>query len=169
MQTKGKKMKFKKVLPYKLRRVLPILGFAGATLAGCSKDDEPAIQQHDTVYNWGRFDISQVWPTDNINASADSVEVRRVILQLNDSQWGSDKDGKYGLDDRWILDEYVTPIWNNIKESNRHKVMFRGDAWNVSKPITPEDWRAFDSLENVYGIYHKYSEIIKVGNVQHQH
>ena len=35
-------MKLNKVLPYKLARVLPILGIAGASLfAGCSKEDEP--------------------------------------------------------------------------------------------------------------------------------
>lgn len=156
MQTKGKKMKFKKVLPYKLRRVLPILGFAGATLAGCSKDDEPTIQQHDTVYVWGRDDVSQVWPTDNINASADSVQVRRVILQMNDTRWGSDVNGVGGADDCWILNEYVTPLWDNIKESNRHKVIFKGPAYNVEKPTTDEQKQAHYILENNFGIFHAY-------------
>ena len=35
-------MKLNKILPYKLARVLPILGIAGASLfAGCNKEDEP--------------------------------------------------------------------------------------------------------------------------------
>ena len=35
-------MKLNKILPYKLSRVLPILGIAGASLfAGCNKEDEP--------------------------------------------------------------------------------------------------------------------------------
>ena len=43
-------MKLNKVLPYKLARVLPILGIAGASLfAGCSKEDEPPHDETQTA------------------------------------------------------------------------------------------------------------------------
>ena len=38
-------MKLKKVFPYNIKRALPVLGLAGASLfmAGCNKDDEPTV------------------------------------------------------------------------------------------------------------------------------
>ena len=44
-------MKLKKVFPYNIKRALPVLGLAGASLfmAGCNKDDEPTVPTMDLV------------------------------------------------------------------------------------------------------------------------
>lgn len=75
-------MKFMKTLPYKLKRVLPILGIAGASLlAGCNKDDEPTPPGlHDTVYTWPYL---QDIPVVDVCMSADSANVRYVMLQYD--------------------------------------------------------------------------------------
>ena len=75
-------MKFIKTLPYKLKRTLPILGIAGASLlAGCNKDDEPTPPGlHDTVYTWD--DVLNI-PIVDVCMSADSANVNRVILMYD--------------------------------------------------------------------------------------
>ena len=56
-------MKLNKVLPYKLARVLPILGIAGASLfAGCNKEDEPTRDVEITFVAGGPSDIIQKNP-----------------------------------------------------------------------------------------------------------
>ena len=56
-------MKLNKVLPYKLARVLPILGIAGASLfAGCSKEDEPPHDVEITFVASDPWDIIQKNP-----------------------------------------------------------------------------------------------------------
>lgn len=45
-------MRFKNVVPYKLKRLIPMLGLAGATmLGGCSKDDDPMHDVEIVFYN----------------------------------------------------------------------------------------------------------------------
>ena len=75
-------MKFIKTLPYKLKRILPIFGIAGASLlAGCNKDDEPTPPGlHDTVYTWTMDDMLHI-PIADVCMSADSANVNRVILR----------------------------------------------------------------------------------------
>lgn len=74
-------MKFIKTLPYKLKRTLPILGIAGASLlAGCDKDNEPDMGLHDTVYKWPYL---QDIPVVDVCMSADSANVRYVMLQYD--------------------------------------------------------------------------------------
>ena len=75
-------MKFRKIIPYKLKRIIPMAAIAGATLipnASCTK--EPP--QHDTTYVWGYGNWKNVRPANRVAASADSVNVRYVYL-LND-------------------------------------------------------------------------------------
>ena len=56
-------MKLNKVLPYKLARVLPILGIAGASLfAGCNKEDEPTRDVEITFVVRDPWDIIQKNP-----------------------------------------------------------------------------------------------------------
>ncbi len=56
-------MKLNKVLPYKLARVLPILGIAGASLfAGCSKEDEPPHDVEITFTSEDPWDVIQQNP-----------------------------------------------------------------------------------------------------------
>ena len=44
-------MKLKKIFPYNIKKALPVLGLAGASLfmAGCNKDDEPTVPTMDLV------------------------------------------------------------------------------------------------------------------------
>jgi len=151
-------MKFTKILPYKLRRALPILGLAGATIAlnGCSKDDEQ-ITQHDTVYTWGCDKYSEIWPTDKINASADSVQVRFVILKNDGAAWGSDVNGKAGAPDSFILNSVILPVEAKIKQQNMKKVMWQGELVNVNKATTPEEIDAFNELE-ARGLKHTWTK-----------
>ena len=102
-----------------LKRALPVLGFAGATLFTSCEKDEPTIPLHDTTYVWGANNMTQIFPTDNVVASADSTSVRTVYLH-SDGVWG------------WVLNmtelrEWVLePVLNDIPEHNRHKIKGSG-------------------------------------------
>lgn len=45
-------MQFKKTIPYKLKRLVPMLGLAGATLFTACEKDEPIGPKHDVVLNF---------------------------------------------------------------------------------------------------------------------
>ena len=63
-------MKLNKVLPYKLARVLPILGIAGASLfAGCSKEDEPTRDVEVTFTQHDLWDVIQITPDGTFEVS----------------------------------------------------------------------------------------------------
>jgi len=115
-------MKFTKILPYKLRRVLPILGLAGATIAlnGCSKDDEQ-IAQHDVVYTWGAKNFSEIWPTDNLIESAKRRDVRNVILQSDGKSW------RYAFNEQEILDDYLNTLMRMIPTEYHYKFIGGGE------------------------------------------
>ena len=91
----------KKVLLYRIRRAMPILGLAGASLlpCACSKDKEPVNPEQpvapvDTVDN--RYDVTVNWGystylerlTPTIAAAAANPDVRYVILESDGSNWG---------------------------------------------------------------------------------
>ncbi len=156
-QTKGETMAFKNILPYKLKRLLPILGLMGATLTGCDKDEyyiivppcqcpqqpgdkddsddnkdpgtenpgddenpgtedpKPEIKTHETTYVWGRIRTNNEL-IKNICASADSVEVSRVILANDGDTFGNTMSEKY------IKEFYIDYIINKVTPENRHKL-----------------------------------------------
>jgi hypothetical protein len=60
-------------------------------IAACKKDDPaPALQQHDTVYAFDTYQWGKVlYQNPNITASADSAEVRHVILRAT-GDWSTD-------------------------------------------------------------------------------
>lgn len=123
-------MRFTKKVPYKLKRLIPMLGLAGATLlpTACEKDDE--ISMHDTTYMWGRNYWDEVWPADNVCASADSVQVRHVILRNNGSYWGD----AYTCED---IRKELTNIINNVTPANRHKLKGSGKLSAVKEGGDP--------------------------------
>ena len=95
------------------KSVLFLLALAGSALfAACEKDDEP---QHDTTYMWGRNYWDEVWPADKVRASADSVQVRYVILKNNGSYWGD----AYTAED---IRKELTNIINEVTPANRYKL-----------------------------------------------
>lgn len=72
-------MRFTKTVPYKLRRLIPMLGLAGATLfTACSKDDEP---QHDVELKFFQGYAEEIEP-DIIKQHADDPSVRTIYLSL---------------------------------------------------------------------------------------
>ena len=103
-----------------LKRALPVLGFAGATLFTSCEKDEPTIPLHDTTYVWGRNNMAQLFPTDNVVASADSTSVRTVYLHSDGAPWG----GAFNMTElrEWVLE----PVLNDIPEHNRHKIKGSG-------------------------------------------
>ena len=124
-------MKFKKIMPYKIKRLIPMLGLAGAAMVmpGCEKTP---IQQHDTVYMWGAGDWKNIWPADNIRASADSAEVRYVILKNDGNGFAPNiKDYEVKTDLERVLFE--------VDAKNRHKVRGKGDLYHLT--ITNDEYR----------------------------
>ena len=128
-------MKFKKIMPYKIKRLIPMLGLAGAAMVmpGCEKTP---IQQHDTVYMWGVIDWTNIWPADNVRASADSAEVRYVILQNDGNGFTNIYDYELKSDLERVLFE--------VDAKNRHKVRGGGDIWHLT--LTNDEYRKW--LEN---------------------
>ena len=114
-------MKFKEIVPYKLRRALSMATIAGATLmpAGCVNiNQEKTTPTHDTTYVWGENDWSQIWPADKVAASTDSASVRYVYLLNNGVSFKA---------------RSTTSIWYNLNNvincatpKNRHKIRGAG-------------------------------------------
>jgi len=117
-------MKFKKIMPYKIKRLIPMLGLAGAAMVmpGCEKTP---IQQHDTVYMWGVLNWDNIWPPQNIYASADSVQVKNVILKLDKN----DNDFEH-LDDEFLYKNMIA-IWAGLSPEKQEKLSLDGTAKNL--------------------------------------
>ncbi len=121
-------MKLKQTLPYKLKRAVPILGLAGASLfTAC---EEPYLQ-HDTVYNWNIDNMLTALSSSQIRASADSATVRYVILNYNA------KPGLGGylscLGTRLMIQEHI----DSVSPANQHKV--RGSGTLGCSGVEPAD------------------------------
>ncbi len=72
-------MRFVNVVPYKLKRLIPMLGLAGATLlGGCEKDDDP-IQMRDVNAFFNVDDFSEIKP-ENIKKIAAEPDVRTIYM-----------------------------------------------------------------------------------------
>ena len=88
-ETKGRKMKFRRVQSYKLRRLFPMLGIAGiATLGtvGCEKEDDFKTQirtetKHDTVYVKKTDTINSV-KSDTIYLPGDTIYTPRDTIYI---------------------------------------------------------------------------------------
>ena len=108
-----------------------MLGLAGAAMVmpGCEKTP---IQQHDTVYMWGVTNWKNLWPADNLRASADSAEVRYVILKNDGNGFAPNiKDYEVKTDLERVLFE--------VDAKNRHKVRGKGDLYHLT--ITNDEYR----------------------------
>ncbi len=108
-------MKLKQTLPYKLKRIVPILGLAGASLFTACEEPDP---RHDTVYNWRFSDYGDILPPDKVVASADSALVRNVILQY-DHPVGEYCFDVYGR-------RAIQQVIDATSPENRHKLRGRG-------------------------------------------
>lgn len=115
-------MKFKQIIPYKLRRALSMATIAGATIlpAACEKE----VPIHDTTYVWGKNNWSAVQPLDQkVPSSADSTSVRYVYLLNDGNSW-------HGTSTSWIL-EALNMIIEPVSSENRHKVRGAGTLYDV--------------------------------------
>lgn len=80
-------MRFKNVVPYKLKRLIPMLGLAGATmLGGCSKDDDPT-QMRDVNVFFNVDEYSALKP-ENIKKIAAEPDVRTIYM-IPQGYWGN--------------------------------------------------------------------------------
>ena len=135
-------MKLNKILPYKLSRVLPILGIAGASLfAGCNKEDEPIrdtrMDVEITFTLKDPWDVIQENPDGTrqvnplIKTYADHPDIRTVYLVPLNSWMSTTK-------------KHITDLRKNVLEyaiNYSPKVRGRGDFnfWPGEASKVPED------------------------------
>lgn len=79
-------MQFKKIIPYNLKRLVPILGLAGATLfTACDKDDEPTRDIELTFYEYsGSNDYSQIDDMDQLKKYAKDPHIANIYMTVLD-------------------------------------------------------------------------------------
>ena len=125
-------MKLKQTLPYKLKRVVPILGLAGASLfTACHQ--EPIIQ-HDTIYTWDRREYYKIGHASfgyadsalstlpqRVRASADSPQVRNVFLRFENKP-AEMMPHEWFVLDMDMRDRIEDSILAPIPQQNRYKV-----------------------------------------------
>lgn len=118
-------MKYRKVISFKLKNLLPMAVVAGSTIffGACHKKPVPE-PQHDTTYVWGIDNWSAVQPLDQkVPASADSASVRYIYL-LNDG------NSLQGAPTSWIL-KNMNMIIEQVVPQNRHKIRGAGTLHDV--------------------------------------
>lgn len=73
-------MQFKKTIPYKLKRIIPMLGIAGASLfmGGCEK--EPITPTRDVELYFNIYNIDDIFLTGKIQDNVNLQDVRTVYL-----------------------------------------------------------------------------------------
>lgn len=112
-----------KIIPYKVRRIALMSGIAGATIVGCAKSN-PQEKQHDTIY---QFNDRAALPVEKIAASADSAQVRYVILQaIKYPGWAA------GVNADQIKELWIEPAVNATKPDVRHKLKGEGTLLNIN-------------------------------------
>ena len=88
-------MQFKKTIPYKLKRIIPMLGIAGASLfmGGCEKE-EPL---RDVELHFNRDDVSTIWYKDE-NGNGQISQIAKeyandptigTIYLIPDGEWNT--------------------------------------------------------------------------------
>lgn len=119
-------MQFKKYVPYKLKRALPILGLAGASMfAACDKQEkEIPVPLHDTVYEWGMHNMANMLPSGPIKASADSASVRYVIIKCS-GDWG------YAFSTKNVREHWIEPLFARPRPENVHKIKGAGYMYRL--------------------------------------
>ena len=89
-------MRLKKALPYNIKKALPVLGLAGASLfmAGCNKDDEPVVPTMDLVVEIDQLNSGILFyddendvrhPSKMIQEYVADPKVRTIYLVPNDN------------------------------------------------------------------------------------
>lgn len=130
-------MKFHKVIPYKLKRLIPMAMIAGATMApsSCSKEKEPEPPHHDTTYIWGVYNMQSGVFGPKITASIDSTTVDHVIMLNDGVSW------KYATPG--IVLRSIENILERVTSDNKDKIQWTGTLQDLvlsdSNPKTIQD------------------------------
>lgn len=114
-------MQFKKVVPYKIRRLIPMLGMAGATLlmGGCEKE-EPIV------------------PTRDVEIEIDQLAPEKVIGQDENGERSPSDLAQYYVDDPTIRTIYLVPVgsWTNYR--NTEITALRGATLEMLLDYSPK-------------------------------
>lgn len=112
-----------KITPYSIKRAVPVLGMAFATmLGGCKKHETPEPKptpKFERTFVWGHA-ISAKELSQLVAASADSVQVVKVILQSDAFDWG------WGSTTTDLLNKKVMPMVEACSPEGRKKLVHRG-------------------------------------------
>ena len=124
-------MKFAKTIPYKIKRILPMLGIAGASLfmGGCEKD-EPITPTRDVELMFVKEDFN-IFESGVIRDLAEQPDIRTVYL-VPDGSWVA-----YGhLNIYDLVNDYLRPAINISP-----KVRGKGDFnfWPGAASLVPQD------------------------------
>ena len=100
-------MKFNQTVKYNLKRVLPILGIAGATLlpACCEHQNEPEPQKQSVDLKWFQGYYEEITP-ENIQKNLDDPTVDTVYLALVN---GGDFRHFYGNNVKFMRENFLGP------------------------------------------------------------
>lgn len=115
-----------KVTPYSIKRAVPVIGMAMATLFGGCKKAEPEIvptPQFKRTILWGNSQGSIKKMTPRVGATADSIEVKKVTMQYDDGDLGG------ALSTSEVLNDCIMVLVNSAKPENRYKFEHRGNIY----------------------------------------
>lgn len=133
-------MRFTKKISYKLSKPVAMMALAGASLfAGCSKDDdkglEPEPKTKTTTYVFRPFVYENLTNLDQIKASADSVEVSKIIFRaLNTDIDGDSTSAWAGVNLRGVYNASIPAL-----EAAKGKGQMQGTLKNVTEaPVNRE-------------------------------
>ena len=119
-------MKYRKVIPFKLKNLLPMAVVAGSTIffGACHKKPLPEPPHHNTTYVWGIDNTKNVLPADKITKSVDSTSVDFVFLENDGVSWG-------GSTTTFVW-AYIKKILGDVKSDNKYKIRGAGMLNEVS-------------------------------------
>ena len=128
-----------KITPYSIKRAVPVLGMAFATmLGGCKKHETPEPKptpKFERTFVWGKT-ISSKDLAGIVAASADSVQVVKIVLQCDGKDWGGNSDVSQ------IITNKLNPIFDACGK-NQSKITHTG---NIDRPRmridTPELYKS---------------------------
>lgn len=145
---KGNKMKFHTVIPYKLKRLIPMAMIAGMPVFAASCDKEP--QYHDTTYVWGidNYDPAIFGP--RITASIDSTLVNNVIMLNDGKSWHGAPPQRV----LWCIDK----IMSGVESENKEKIRWAGTLEDIGldeqRPQTYRDSATLAQMGLKFGRVH---------------
>ena len=128
-----------KITPYSIKRAVPVLGMAFATmLGGCKKHETPEPKptpKFERTFVWGIYMNLNDF-INKVSASADSAQVAKIILQSSGEDWGG------GGTVSEFVNLLIDPVTNACGK-NKHKLTHTG---TILRPCirnnTPEEYAA---------------------------